>query len=107
MKKIDSCIQKMVVTSHNQGISFKNVASRLKIGVATVSKHHTQFSPDLKRQYSGLPGILSNADKREVTRNMISGERKAGKRVFKYSPREGYHVSNPIVRENYRSQSKK
>ncbi|KAG0239940.1 hypothetical protein BG011_003799, partial [Mortierella polycephala] len=80
--QLDPDTQKTVVALLDQGISVKNVASRLNVGVATVSKLCTQFLPHLKRQPGGRPGILSNTDKHAITRKLLSGELKTGKETF-------------------------
>ncbi|KAF8959558.1 hypothetical protein BGZ46_001742 [Entomortierella lignicola] len=100
MKKINPDTQKTAVALLNQGISVKNVASRLNVGVATVSKLRTQFLPHLKRQPGGRPGILSNTDKHAITRKLLSGELKTGKETFKYLQGAGAPISYSCVLDN-------
>jgi transposase len=100
MKKINPDTQKTVVALLNQGVSVKHIASRLNIGVATVSKLRTQFLPHLKRQSSGRPGILSKTDKHTIARKMLSGELKTGKETFKYLQGAGVRISYSCVMDN-------
>ncbi|KAF9190601.1 hypothetical protein BGZ50_000144 [Haplosporangium sp. Z 11] len=78
----------------------KHVASRLNIGVATVSRLRTQFLAHLKRQPSGRPGILSDTDKHAITRKLLSGVLKTGKEMFKYLQGLGVPISYSCVLDN-------
>lgn len=103
MKKTDPCVQNTILTLLQQGHSVKYIASRLGVSVFTVSKLRSQHLPGLKRQPSGRPRILSDADKRIIKRRMISGDAKTAKEVFKYLQREGRRISYTSVRNNLRS----
>lgn len=102
MKKTTEDTQNSVISQLRAGYSVKNVARRLALSAATVSRIRTKHLPTLQKQPAGRPRILSARSKNDLNRKLLSGRLKTGKQVLKSLRDEGTNISYRSVLRNLR-----
>lgn len=81
----------------------RNVAKQLGVGLATVSKYKNEHLPELKMSVGGGISKITDAKKRIIKRDIMTGKLKTAAEVFRDLVNEGYNVSYTTVRRTLNS----
>ena len=103
MKQISSDLRNSIKSCLSNGVSMRNVAKQLGVGLATVSKYKNEHLPELKMSVGGGISKITDAKKRIIKRDIMTGKLKTAAEVFRDLVNEGYNVSYTTVRRTLNS----
>jgi len=102
MKSIDNKTKDRILSLLQARGSINNVSRATGVGKATVSRLKKSFLSTLPNQASGRPRILSATALRKINRNVLTGDCKTGKAVYKQLRQEGVQISYRTTLNNLR-----
>src|SRR5271169_3793296 len=74
MKKISDAMCSTITSLLDDGLSSRQIASRVKVNRRTVDKIHIVYHPDIQKPKGGRKARLSTNDKKHIMRIWRSGE---------------------------------
>lgn len=102
MKKIPNQKYNSVISQLRTGYSVRQVARKLSVSPATVSRIRMKCLPTLCKQPAGRPRILSTRDKNDIKRKLLTGLLRTGTKVHKHLIEYGKVISYRSVLRNLR-----